>query len=156
MLLPIEIIAVILGFSLGFIAFLVQDAVRRWLDKRDARKKILKNLISEAKENRAILEVSTWVSLQKDAWTEAKNSGIAKDFKEELREKLIALYSRITEKNELLIYFRIGIQINQSLSVQDAEREASTSLDDIIGKLSADLKDKIDEIIPILEKELDC
>lgn len=156
MSLPIEIITAILGFFLGFFAFIGEDVLRRWLDERSLRKKVLKNLISEAKENRANLEASTWISLLKDAWNEAKNSGIAMDFKEELREKLISLYSRITEKNELLIYYRIGIQINQSLSVQGAERTTSTSLEGIIAKLSADLKDKINEIIPILEKELDC
>jgi hypothetical protein len=156
MSLPIEIITALLGFILGFFAFVGEDILRRWSDKRSLRKKVLKNLISEAKENRANLEVSTWISLSKDAWNEAKNSGTAMDFKEELREKLIALYSRITEKNELLIYHRVEIEINQSLSVQDAQGQNPTSLESIIVNLSAELKEKINEIIPILEKELDC
>ena len=147
-----EIVAAIAGFLLGFLAFIGEDFVRRRWDKRDLRKKVLKNLISEAKEDRKILEVSTWVSLQKEAWNDAKSNGVVMDLEEELREKLVDLYSRMTEKNELLVFHKIGVEKGASLGIRDGTGKVITSLDDIIAKLSDDLKKKIDEIIPILEK----
>ncbi|MGA2683368.1 MAG: hypothetical protein ABSF44_16410 [Candidatus Bathyarchaeia archaeon] len=63
MSIPVEIGAVIIGFFLGFVAFIGEDVIRRWQDGKDIRKKVLKHLIAEAKENRSILDVSTFVSL---------------------------------------------------------------------------------------------
>jgi DNA polymerase II small subunit/DNA polymerase delta subunit B len=150
-----EIVAALVGLFLGFIAFIGEDFVRRWLDKRTTRKKVLKDLISEAKENRAILEASTWVSLQKDAWLEAKSNGIVMDLKEEMRGKLVDLYSRITEKNELLVFHKIGVEKGAELGVRDGAGKLVTSLNEIIAQLSVNLKKQIDELIPMLEKE-DC
>jgi DNA polymerase II small subunit/DNA polymerase delta subunit B len=156
MSIPIEITAVILGFSLGFIAFLGQDALRRWFDKHSLRKKVLKNLIIEAEENKKILDVSVMVSLRKEAWDEAKNSGIAMDLRKELREKLVDLYSSVNEKNDLLAYHKIGVQFPRGLGIIDGTGRTTTPLIQIIGDLSDSLKNKISEIIPLLGKELDC
>jgi hypothetical protein len=93
---------IVLGFILGFFGFVVEDALRRWFDRRSVRKKVLKNLLSKANENKKIQEASTWIPLQKDAWQEAKISGITMNLEEDLREKLVRLYFKITEKNELL------------------------------------------------------
>jgi thioredoxin-like negative regulator of GroEL len=150
----IEILTVVLGFALGFIGFVAEDVLRRWLDRQSVRKKALKNLVSEAGENKKIQEVSTWIPLQKDAWYEAKNSGVVMDLKEDLRKKLVSLYSRIIEKNELLVYHKIGVEINKQLSVQGGA--VGVPLNQIIGELTSNLKEEIDSIIPLLEKALDC
>jgi hypothetical protein len=152
MSIPIEIEGVIIGFFLGLVAFVGEDFIRRREDKGNVRKKVLKHLLAEAKENRAILGFAILVSLEKDAWNEAKSSGVAMDLEEELRAKLIALYSRITEKNEILIYHRIGIQKGSTIGIQDATGEIKSTLDEAIVKLTVDLAKQLDEIIPMLEK----
>jgi len=149
---PIEIGAVIIGFFLGLVAFVGEDFIRRWQDRGNVRKKVLKHLIAEAKENREILGFAILVSLEKDAWNEAKSSGVAMDLKEELRGKLVTLYSKITEKNDILIYHRISIQKGEQIGIRDATGEIKSTLDEAIVKLSVDLANKLDEIIPILEK----
>ena len=94
-----EIAILILGFGLGFIAFLIQDVLRRKFDEQSTQKKVLKNLISEINENKKIQYHSTWVPLQKSAWEEAKTNGVVLDLADELRTRLTDLYARITEKN---------------------------------------------------------
>lgn len=141
---------IVLGFVLGFFAFIAEDIFRRWLDKRSVRKRVLKNLVSEVRENRRIQDVSTWVSLQKNAWDEAKSTGVVMDLREDLRARLIDLYARITEKNELLIYHRIGI--SQPLGIRDTTGNIVTPLPQIIGELTASLRTDFDSIIPLLEE----
>jgi len=149
---------IILGFFLGFFAFIGEDILRRWLDERSVRKRVLKNLISEVRENKRIQDVSTWVSLQKNAWDEAKSTGVVMDLREDLRARLIDLYARITEKNELLVYHRIGISEFQGrgLGISDATGNVVTPLTQIIGDLTTALRTDFDSIVPLLEEALDC
>jgi len=146
----------VLGLSSGVTLFLIEDTVRRWRDKRLIKERVLKNLILEAGQNKKIQNVSTWVSLMTDAWNEAKSTGVARDLKEELRTKLTDLYTRITEKNELLVYHKIGVSMpeGKELGVKDATGKVMTPLSEIIVKITTDLDKDLDSIIPMLEEEL--
>lgn len=111
----------------------------------------------EAKQNKKIQkERSTWVSLTKDAWDEAKSSGIARDLEEGVRTKLTDLYTKIIEKNELLVYHRIGVSMpeGKELGVKDATGKVVTPLSQIIVKLTENLDKDIDSMIPLLEEEM--
>jgi hypothetical protein len=151
------IIGLVLGFLLGLVSFLIEDTVRRRRDRRFIKEKVLKNLIVEAKQNKKIQkERSTWVSLTKDAWDEAKSSGVIRDLEGGLRTKLTDLYTKIIEKNELLVYHRIGVSMpeGKELGVKDATGKIVTPLSEIIVTLTRNLDNDIDSIIPLLEEEL--
>jgi hypothetical protein len=149
-----DLSTIILGFILGFIAFFLQDYFRRKLDEKSLKQKVIKNLISEIEENKQITLRSTWVSLQKGAWDQAKSTGVLLDLDDELRLKLTHLYSGIIEKNELLIFHKIGIKENSTLNITDANGQNPTPLNNIIVDLTIKLKEEFDSTLVLLTKEL--
>jgi len=143
------------GFVLGFMSFVITETLRRWADRRDTRKRILSNLLTEMRQNRKHLDISTYMSLQTQAWDEAKSTGISMKLPSELRDSLITLYGRIIEKNELLNLYRLTLPSGQELSIVDASGQKPVPLNKIIAELSLNLRSALDEIIPRIQRELD-
>ena len=136
-------------------SFVITETLRRWADRRDTRKRILSNLLTETQQNRKHLDISTYMSLQTQAWDEAKSTGISMKLPSELRDSLITLYGRIIEKNELLNLYRLTLPSGQELSIVDASGQKPVPLNKIIAELSLNLRSALDEIIPRIQRELD-
>ena len=143
------------GFVVAFVLFVITETVRRWADGRATKRRILSNLLAEMQQNRKHLDISTYMSLQTQAWDEAKSTGISMKFPSGLRDSLITLYGRIIEKNELLNLYRLVLPSREKLSIVDASGKNPVPLNQIIAELSINLRSALEENIPRIQRELD-
>ena len=143
------------GFVVAFVLFVITETVRRWADGRATKRRILSNLLAEMQQNRKHLDISTYMSLQTQAWDEAKSTGISMKFPLELRDSLITLYGRIIEKNELLNLYRLALPTREKLAIVDASGKNPVPLNQIITELSINLRSALEENIPRIQRELD-
>ena len=145
-----------IGLISGLIIFLIQDSIRRKRDKSTERNKMINSLIAELSENKNVSQESTYLSLSTDAWAHLRNSGILLDLQDELSKGLLKLYAKISNKNNLLIYYQIGIQTGKELGISDETGKIVTSLVDILAQLRMQIEKEINSVLPLLQKELDC
>jgi hypothetical protein len=143
-----------LGLISGLAIFLIQDFIRRKWDKMDNRKKVIRALIAELEENLSISAESTYAPLSSETWRQAVNEGLLPELKTDLSKKLLALYSKIGNKNNLLSYYQIGVQNDKQLGVTDADGKITKPLVEILGELRAKIENEINTALPLLKSEI--
>jgi len=100
-----EVLAVIVGYILGFSTMLVTDNLK----SRSAEKKLLKALKIELSQITSDLEISTYVPISLSIWDQIKVSGQFLKFGQELKNSLLRLKSILENRNNLLRYHLSGL-----------------------------------------------
>lgn len=143
---------IVVSFILGFGLFLIQDLVRRKRDNDANRKKWLRALKVECSMNEKILSASFHAPLTNDVWNQAvKNTQILR-LSDDLFGRLLNLYAKICDRNNLLTFYRIGVQ-NQAVMLVSSPA-GNVTLNGLLPQLNQEIVDGIHLIMPLLEKAI--
>ena len=148
---PIDIIAVLLGFFLS-------NIVWQWWRDQGNKKTLLWALRTELWHIIELLGESSWVPLPFDVWNEVLKSGALSGLKKELLTDLILIYSKLRSKNNLVEYrqtllgvSRAGIITREIIVVEDGKERP---IEDVVGEINIELDEMIREVILSIDKIL--
>lgn len=152
MLIDPEILAALIGFSLGSMASVIRDIYKTRLNK----KVVLKAIKFELLGIKSLQKESTWVSLPINIWGEIEKSKTLLEVNEELQNGIIELYSKLSNKNNLLRYYKSGVEAGGQISVVSGDGTKSRPTQDIIVDITTNVFSIIEKLIPLIDSEIDC
>lgn len=152
MLIDPEIIAALIGFSLGSMASIVRDIYKTRLNK----KVILKGVKFELLGINSLQKESTYVPLPITIWGEIEKSKTLLEVNEELQNGIIELYSKLSNKNNLLMYYKSGVEAGGGISVVSGDGTISRPAQEIIVNITKDIFSMIEKLLPLIDSEIDC
>jgi hypothetical protein len=97
-------------------------------------------------------QASTYISLEDEAYKRFRRLGFLSELNDDIRLRLRSLYSRIHEKNELILYYRSSLPdsaLGREPQVSDGQGQNYRRLTEVIAELRGRIEQSIRELLPI-------
>jgi len=142
------VFAAILG---ALIAFVLLQTLGERLKRRRLKRLSFQALIHEFDQNQQHQAFSSIISLDDEAYRQFKRRGFLAELEETFQHDLMHLYSRIHEKNQLLLYFQSALSAGKSSSsLLVGGEQTPMPITVLLEKIKVEIDQKINELLPRL------
>lgn len=141
-------LAALVGALLPFLLWLTIGEEHR---RDQLRESSLLDLRAEIEQNQQHQEISTYVSLEEDAYKRFRRRGFLTELRTEVRQTLRELYSRIHEKNELILYHRSALASGREALITDGLGQNPRKITEIITEIRGKIDERIGAVLPIFQ-----
>jgi hypothetical protein len=115
---------------------------------------MINGLILELKETKRILLESTYAPLTRDIWDNWKRNDPLLEYNETLYSHLMTISAIISNRNNLLTFYQIGVQSGKSMGITNSDGTITEPLTKILADQRQKIEIEIDIVLPLLEKLL--
>ena len=142
----------------ALLAFILLQTVGERLQRRRQRVRGFEDLILEFDQNLQYQLVSTYITLEEEAYKRFRQAGFLLELNDTLRTPLTRLYARIHEKNELLVYFTAAVGTGKPLenyfvTAGTGVGPESERLVIVIARIRQEIDNEIGRLRPMVERE---
>lgn len=148
-----QILATMLAALVGaFIPFLLWQTFGEEYKRNRLKESSFLDLRAELEQNQQHQETSTYISLEEDAYKRFRQSGFLSQLRTEIRLMLRELYSRIHEKNELILYHRSVLASGKEAVITDGQGLNPRKVTEIIVEIRRRIDELVGKLLPVFRR----
>lgn len=134
------IVTFLASVAVIILSFIVQNVLqdRRLFENTKA------DLIAELKQNKEHQVASTYISLEDDAYKRFRQTGFLSRLSNENQTILREIYSRIHEKNELILIYRMALQSGREALITGGETPSPIAV--TITNITREIANRLDDL----------